>query len=683
MKKFITTILSALAVLPPAALSYTDISADSLNAWIYRSAKPYLLDIRELNSYIARHIPGAALYPWDTGVFQARYQKLPSDRPIIVICETGVRAEAAAAFLDMVQNRKFLGSVFRLSGGMEAWNYEVFENDNRSFAGKKVLAEMFTTPDCDVCFYANQYLDEEFLPGLWGNAPFTFIRYRWDYPPPLPSVDFRAEYYQIEYVPTIVLNGVQQMYAFDFNEDSLFSDIHYPTPLDLEINGSPPDQSGLTKTRIKVTATPYVDSLEYNLFLILTETGLDTASFDPPFSPYNGETVFNQSMRLMVNSDSGTAFTIQPGEVLVFEKDFTMDPSWVVDSCEIIAFIQHLETRKILQADSRMIPELVPHNLPPSLRTGDNRTCFNIQEGDSLSIGLSINDPDADDLVTLTLSAWFSPDSTVFESYDFRNLTLLDSVLIFTPDSGQLGNYRFVLIGSDREGLSDTLEVHVSVAPLPVKCCDFSGNARVEVSDVIAFILLMKDDPDNPRLDWNGDGKATITDAVALLLDILGGKCPTPQGGGMLASAADNQASDRLKNLSRAEVEYIEQVIKLMNLLPEHEARLRAALGAFVHPSELPRAFSLSQNRPNPFNPVTAISYTVPETASAEYVSIKVFDIRGRLVRVLVDGIKTGGEYTVFWHGRDEAGRILPSGGYLYRMKSGDFTATRKMLLVK
>jgi len=360
MKKLITAIFSALAVLSPAALSYTDISADSLNAWIYRSAKPYLLDIRELNSYIARHIPGAALYPWDTGVFQARYQKLPSDRPVIVICETGFRA--AAAFLDTVQNRKFSGSVFRLSGGMEAWNYDVLENDNRSFAGKKILAEMFTDPYCDACYYANHYLDEEFLPGLWGSAPFTLIRYRWDYPPPLPSVDFRAEYYQIEWIPIVILDGIRQMPASDLNEDSLFYDIRYPTPLDLEINGSPPDQNGLTKTRITVSATPYVDSLEYNLFLVLTETGLDTASFDPPFYPYNGETVFNQSMRLMVNSDSGTVFTIQPGEVLAFEIDFSMDPSWVADSCEIIAFIQHLNTRKILQADSRMIPELVPHN---------------------------------------------------------------------------------------------------------------------------------------------------------------------------------------------------------------------------------------------------------------------------------------------------------------------------------
>jgi len=679
--KYIITVLTALSVLPRAALSYTDISADSLNAWIYRSAKPYLLDVRALDSYIARHIPQAALYPWDSGVLQARYRNLPSGRPIIVICQTEARASAAAAFLDTVENKKFAGRVFRLSGGMQAWNYAVIENDNGFFRGRKVLAEMFTTPYCPTCFFANEYLDKILLPALKGNPFFTFIRYRWDFPPPLPSVDFRAEYYQIEYVPTIVMNGVRQMDAGSFNEDSLFADAFYPTPLDLEINGSPPEENGLTRTRITVTAASQVDSLVYNLFIVLTETGLDTASFDPPYFPYNGERVFNQTMRLMVNGENGVPFTIQPGEVLVFEKDFTMDSSWVADSCEIIAFIQHLNTRRILQTNSLMIPELVQHNLPPSVLSSDGRSCFSVQEGDSLSIALAISDPDPDDVVTLTLSAWFSPDSTVFESYDPANLTLQDSDLIFTPETGQLGNYRFVITGSDREDLSDTLEIHVTVALPPPPCCDFSGNAKVELLDVIVFILLMKSDPDNPQLDWNEDGKVTITDAVALLLDILGGKCPNPQGEIMLASAA--RAGERLKNLSREDVEYIEQAIKLMNLPPEHEGLLRAALGAFSAPAALPEAFSLSQNRPNPFNPVTAISFTVPETASAQFVSIKVFDIRGCLVRELVDGIKTGGEYTVFWDGRDETGRILPSGAYFYRMKAGRFTATRKMLLVK
>ena len=336
MKKLIATILSALAVLPAAALSYTDISADSLNAWIYRSAKPYLLDVRELDSYIARHIPQAALYPWNSGVLQARYQKLPEDRPIIVICESGAHAAAAAAFLDADPDGKFSGRVFRLSGGIQAWNYDVFVNDSREFKGRKMLAELFTSPDCEYCFYVNEYLDKELLPLLKGNPFQTFIRYRLDFPPPLPSSDFRAEYYQIYAVPTMVMNGVRQMDASYFNEDSLFSGAFYPTPLDLEINGSPPQQSGLTKTRLTVTATPYADSLEYNLFLVLTESGLDPASFDTPFYPYNGERIFNQSMRLMINGENGTPFTIQPGEVLVFEKDFTMDATWFADSCEII-----------------------------------------------------------------------------------------------------------------------------------------------------------------------------------------------------------------------------------------------------------------------------------------------------------------------------------------------------------
>ena len=96
----------------------------------------------------------------------------------------------------------------------------------------------------------------------------------------------------------------------------------------------------------------------------------------------------------------------------------------------------------------------------------------------------------------------------------------------------------------------------------------------------------------------------------------------------------------------------------------------------------LPKAYSLSQNSPNPFNPSTAIRFTVPDGPSLA-VSLKVFDLRGKLIRTLADELKQAGTYQVIWNGTNDSGRQVSSGVYFYRMQAGEFVQTRKMVLVK
>ncbi len=92
---------------------------------------------------------------------------------------------------------------------------------------------------------------------------------------------------------------------------------------------------------------------------------------------------------------------------------------------------------------------------------------------------------------------------------------------------------------------------------------------------------------------------------------------------------------------------------------------------AFSKPSE----FHLFQNFPNPFNPATTIQFSVPEK---DYVTIKVFDIMGREVTTLVNEYKASGEYKVEFNASD-----LPSGIYFYKLQSGDFISSRKLILLK
>ena len=99
--------------------------------------------------------------------------------------------------------------------------------------------------------------------------------------------------------------------------------------------------------------------------------------------------------------------------------------------------------------------------------------------------------------------------------------------------------------------------------------------------------------------------------------------------------------------------------------------------------SMLPKAFSLSQNSPNPFNPSTTIAYTVPEGNDGLRVKLEVFNLRGQKIVTLVDELKEAGNFTVSWDGRGANGSKVSSGVYFYRMQAGDFSAVRKMVVLK
>jgi hypothetical protein len=92
--------------------------------------------------------------------------------------------------------------------------------------------------------------------------------------------------------------------------------------------------------------------------------------------------------------------------------------------------------------------------------------------------------------------------------------------------------------------------------------------------------------------------------------------------------------------------------------------------------NEIPTAFMLEPNYPNPFNPTTVIRYDIPKQSTVEII---VFDILGRKVQPLVNNeLKQPGRYEVTFN----AGN-LPSGVYFYRITAGDFVSTKKMLLIK
>jgi hypothetical protein len=97
--------------------------------------------------------------------------------------------------------------------------------------------------------------------------------------------------------------------------------------------------------------------------------------------------------------------------------------------------------------------------------------------------------------------------------------------------------------------------------------------------------------------------------------------------------------------------------------------------------SDLPAAYRLHPNAPNPFNPRTEIRFDLPEPAS--HLSLSIYDVAGRRVATLAEGPHAAGFHRVIWSGEDDAGRPVASGVYLYHLESPAYSRTAKLALVR
>ena len=94
----------------------------------------------------------------------------------------------------------------------------------------------------------------------------------------------------------------------------------------------------------------------------------------------------------------------------------------------------------------------------------------------------------------------------------------------------------------------------------------------------------------------------------------------------------------------------------------------------------IPAVFTLHQNFPNPFNPITILRYDLPED---NFVMLTVYDMLGRMVVQLVNTTQQAGFKSVKWDATDSFGKPLSAGVYLYQIQAGEFVQTKKMVLLK
>ena len=95
---------------------------------------------------------------------------------------------------------------------------------------------------------------------------------------------------------------------------------------------------------------------------------------------------------------------------------------------------------------------------------------------------------------------------------------------------------------------------------------------------------------------------------------------------------------------------------------------------------KLPTKYSLNNNYPNPFNPLTTISYDLPEDG---FVNVTIYDMLGRQVKTLMDQTQDAGYKSLIWNATNDYGKPVSAGIYLYQIQAGEYNSTKKMVLLK
>ena len=223
--------------------------------------------------------------------------------------------------------------------------------------------------------------------------------------------------------------------------------------------------------------------------------------------------------------------------------------------------------------------------------------------------------------------------------------------------------------GGDPLGLDIEIDSDPDTKP-PATQVDMNGDGVVNILDLISVASALGNIGDNLSADVNGDGVVNILDLV-LVAGAFGNATPAPAA----------------HHLSDPTPETVQQWLAEAKQLALTDAVSRRGIAVLERLliALTPKETALLANYPNPFNPETWIPYQL--AASAE-VTVRIYDTHGQLVRRLAVGHQAAGMYqsrsrAVYWDGRNQWGESVASGLYFYTLTAGDFTATRRMMVLK
>ena len=212
----------------------------------------------------------------------------------------------------------------------------------------------------------------------------------------------------------------------------------------------------------------------------------------------------------------------------------------------------------------------------------------------------------------------------------------------------------------------------ISDTEAPAIIADVNGDGSVNILDLVFVASNLGTQGQNLAADVNGDGAVNILDLV-FVAGMLGAAAaapsPHPQASEILTAVEVRQWLTDAKALEVRNPIMKRGVVVLQQLLA----------------SLIPTETELLHNYPNPFNPETWIPYRLAEDA---FVTLTIYDQTGQIVRTLDVGHRIASAYesrskAIYWDGRNGLGEGVASGVYFYHLSAGDYSATRKMLVMK
>ena len=255
--------------------------------------------------------------------------------------------------------------------------------------------------------------------------------------------------------------------------------------------------------------------------------------------------------------------------------------------------------------------------------------------------------------------------------------------LIITPEQNWSGTSTITVYVTDENNLSDTTSFLFTVSPVNDPPLEFE---LISPTVLDTFQISTNTDETIPfTWETSFDTDSDVTYKLTVTLDYLGTVYTTEYeyitdtttgiSGYEYAVLMTNL------NLLRWNMDYfIEASDEEFTVISEEGKFVVENTSLSIEGDIIPEVFALHQNYPNPFNPVTSLRYDLPED---ELVNITVYDMMGRVVKMLVNSSQTAGYKSIQWNATNDRNEPVSAGLYLYTIQSGEFRQTRKMVLLK
>jgi len=296
-------------------------------------------------------------------------------------------------------------------------------------------------------------------------------------------------------------------------------------------------------------------------------------------------------------------------------------------------------------------------------------------EDSTLAITLQAFDPDEGNVLTFSASS-DTPAVAV---------AIVADTLKITPELNWNGTAQIEVVVADLAGLKDTTAFALTLTPVQDAPLAFNLTAPAKDSTVVitlnninTSLLLLWDQADDPEGD-NVYYDVVFTDSLDIMPSKYIGRNPSVQW--YLSDIKAVMETNGYPTITGTWTIYAYSGTDTTYAAngPLTLTFVNGTLG-IAGGLGIPTEFALHQNHPNPFNPSTTLRFDLPEASN---VTLTVYDLMGREVTRLVAGRLEPGYHAVVWNGRDRVGRQAPTGVYIARMVSAQYTRTIKLVLLK